>query len=309
MSSEANTIGHVRVGAAVGGALRLLVRRPFSVLAWGLFTTLAGFVPLSVILVSVLPGARAAAQSAAMTGQITATTAIWVQMAAAGVFAGLVAVVVLAVMDAAVYRAVLEPDNRGFFYLKLRRRELSIVGHFLIQAVLWAVLIAVASIPAAWVIGFIANTVGRSLAVLVSLVIALAAGFLFGIVGLRLSLAGPIAFDRGGIGGLASSWRATRDGFGPILAVTIFIGLIVWLWTYLLFALGHVTLISAATEWCADPTLERRAELVAILTLYFGVARVLVTAPGALICRQLSPARAAPVTTAPATKRQPLTLS
>ena len=302
-------MGHVRVGAAVGGALRLIVRRPFSVLAWGLFTTLAGFVPLSVILVQVLPGAQAAAQSAAMTGQVTATTAIWIQMAAAVVFAGLVAIVVLAVMDAAVYRAVLEPDNRGFFYLRLRRRELSLIGHFLLQTLLWAALIAVASAPAAWVIGLIANTFGRSLAVLVSLIIALAAGFVFGIVGLRLSLAGPIAFDRSGAVGLASSWRATRDGFGPILAVTIFVSLIVWLWTYLMFALTHLTLFSAAAEWCAAPALERRAELVAILTLYFGVARVLVTAPGALICRQLSPARTTPAASSPATKRPPFALS
>jgi hypothetical protein len=308
MSNAAKATGQVRVGGAVGATLRLIVRRPFSVLAWGLFTTLAGFAPLSVIALANVPSAMAAGRAAAMAGQVTASSALLIHIAAAGVLAGLLAMIVLAVVDAAVYRAVLEPDNRGFFYLKVRRRELDMVGHFLAQTLLWAVLIAIAAIPIAWLIGLIANTMGRGLAVLVALIGALIGGYLFAIFGLRLFLAGPITFDRGEIG-LVSSWRATRDRLGPILGVAVVTGLILWLCTYLLLAIGHLTLFSAAKEWAAGPTIARRAELVAILSLYLGVARVLVVAPAVVICRQISPTDAAVAAPAPAAKRQPLALS
>jgi len=279
----------VRVGGAVGGALLLVVRRPFSVLAWGLFTTLAGFAPLSVIALANIPSAVAAARSAAMAGQVTAPTLLLTHLAAAGVLAGLLAVVVLAVVDTAVYRAVLEPDNRGLFYLKLRRRELDLVGHFLAQIVLWAALIMISALPVVWTIGLIANTMGRGLAVLVALIAAIGLGYALAILGLRLFLAGPITFDRAEFG-LASSWRMTRDRLGPIFGVAVITGVMLWGWTYLLFAFGHLTLVSAATEWVSGPTTWRRVELVAILALYLGVARVLVAAPAAVICRQILPA-------------------
>jgi hypothetical protein len=286
MSNAVKATGQVRVGGAVGATLRLLVRRPFSVLAWGLFTTLAGFAPISVIALANIPSAMAAAQAAASAGQLTASSVLLVHMAAALVLAGLVSIVVLAIVDAAVYRAALEPDNRGLFYLKVRRRELEMVGHFLAQIILWAAVIAIAAIPAAWIIGLIANAAGRGLAVLVALIIAIGLGYALAILGLRLFLAGPITFDRAEFG-LASSWDVTRDRLGPIFAVAAITIVMLWGWTWLLFAFGHLTLVSAAKEWVSPLPLARRAELVAILTLYLGVARVLVAAPAAIICRQV----------------------
>jgi len=296
------------VSGAIGATLRLIVRRPFSVLAWGLVTTLAGFAPISMIALANIPSAMAAAQAAAMAGQVTASSALLTHMTAACVLAGLLAMVVLAVVDAAVYRAVLEPDNRGFFYLRVRRRELGLVVHFLAQTLLWAVLLVIAAIPAAWIIGLIAHAAGRGLAVLVTLIAALTLGYAMAILALRLFLAGPITFERAAFG-LTSSWRATRDRLGPILGVAVITVLMLWLWTWLLFAIGHLTMTSAAAEWVAGPTIERRAELIAILTLYFGVVRVLVVAPAAVICRQiLSSDDSAPAPVLPA-KRQQLALS
>jgi len=237
MSSETKSTGQVRVGAVVGGALKLIVRRPFSVFAWGLFTTLVGFAPLSVIFLTILPHADAAARAADMAGQVAASSAALIQIVAAYFLAGLLAVVTLGVVDAAVYRAVLEPENRGFFYLKVRRRELDLVSLYLLQALLWTVLAAAVAVPAAWIIGVTVNTMGRSWAVLVTLVAALAVGFVFAILALRLSLSGPMSFALGG--DLRSSWRASRDRFGSILAVAIIVGLVLWLWTFLLLAVGH----------------------------------------------------------------------
>jgi len=281
MSAEAKSTGEVRVGGAVGATLGLIVRRPFSVLAWGLVTTLLGFAPLSMIALANVPSAVAAAQAAAAAGQVTAPSALLTHMAAAGVLAALLAMVVLAVVDAAVYRAVLEPDNRGFFYLKLRRRELGLVGHFLAQTLLWATLVVLAAVPTVWLITLIATSVGRGLAVLVALIAGLGVGYALAIMGLRLFLAGPITFDRAEFG-LASSWDVTRFRLAPILGVAVITVLMLWFWTWLLSAVAHMTMVSAATEWVAGPTLMRRAELIAILTLYFGVVRVLVVAPAAL---------------------------
>jgi len=309
MARETNNTGRVRVGGAVGGALFLIVRRPFSMLAWGLVTTLAAFVPISMIALTILPAAQSAADSAAMAGQVTASNTALIQGAAALVLAILLLIVVAAVVDAAVFRAVLEPKNRGFFYLKVRRRELGLVGHFLVQVILWGGLIAASAIPAAWVIGFTVNTLGRSSAVLISVIAALVAAFVFGILAVRMFLAGPITFDRGEIG-IASSWRATRDRFAPIFGVGAIVLVLVWLWTFLFSAFGHLTLASAAAEWVSNIAPERRLELVAILSLYFGVARVLAAAPGVLICRQLSPAAQPAISPTPKSAAgQPLSLA
>jgi len=288
MATIGQTQGELRVLATVGGTLRLLVRRPFSVLAWGLFTTLVGFAPLSTIGLANIPSALAAAQAAAMAGEITAPAALLAHLAAAVVLAGLLTMLVFAIVGAAIYRAVLEPDNRGLFHMKFGRRELGLVGHYLAQTVLWAGLIVVVLIPTAWVIGLIANTAGRGLAVLIAIILALGVGYGAIIVGLRLFLGGPITFDRAEFG-LVSSWGVTRDRLGPILGVAVVMGGLLWLWSYLLLAVAHLTLIGAATEWAAGPTIERRAELVAILSVYLGVLRVLVAAPPAVICREILP--------------------
>jgi len=281
----------VRVGGAVGGALRLIARRPFSVLAWGLFTTLVGFAPIAVILNRILPADEAAAQVSAQvatgSGPAGAGASLFAPTLAAYALAGLLAIVTLAVVDAAIYRAVLEPDNRGAFSLKLRRRELSLVVLHGVQALLWSVLIVAAAIPAAWIIGVTANTVGRSWAVLVTLVAALIVGFVFGVMALRLSLAGPLTFDRNRIS-LATSWRATGDQFGAILAVAIIVCLILWLWTYLGLVVAHIVLDGAAFDLIASLRDGQWIVLTGLLSLYFGVCRVLIAAPAALICRQLA---------------------
>jgi hypothetical protein len=286
MATIGQSRSEVRVLATVGGTLGLLVRRPFSVLAWGLFTVLVGFAPLSTIGLANIPSALAAAQAAAMAGEVTAPTALLVHLAAAGALAGLLTMLVFAIVGAAVYRAVLEPDNRGLFHMKLGRRELGLVGHYLAQSLLWAGLVMAVLVPSAWVIGLIANTAGRGLAVLIALIVALGLGYAAAIVGLRLFLAGPITFDRAEFG-LLSSWGVTRDRLAPILGVAVLMAVLLWLWSYLFSALAHLTLVSAATEWAAGPTMERRVELVAILSLYLGVVRVLIAAPPAVICREI----------------------
>jgi hypothetical protein len=289
MSDQARFSGQVRVLATVGGTLRLLLRRPFSVLAWGLFTTLVGFAPLSLIGLANVPSALAAAQTAALAGEVTASTALLTHLVAAGVLAALLTMLVFAIVGAAVYRAVLEPDNRGLFHMKLGRRELGLVGHYLAQSILWLGLVVAVLVPTAWAIGLIANTAGRGLAVLIALILALGIGYGAVIVGLRLFLGGPITFDRAEFG-LVSSWGVTRNRLGPILGVAVVMALLLWLWSDLFYTVAHLTLVSAAAEWAAGPTIERRVELVAILSLYLGVVRVLVAAPPAVICREILPA-------------------
>ena len=255
------------------------------------------------------PVSRAALpEAAALAGQVTASSALLVHLAAALVLAGLLAIVVLAIVDAAVYRAALEPDNRGLFYLKVRRRELEMVGHFLAQTLLWAALVLAAVLPMAWIIGLIANTAGRGLAVLVALVLVIGAGYALVMFGLRLFLAGPVTFDRAEFG-LATSWGLTRDRLGPIFIVAAVMLLLLWLWTYGLYAFGHMTIISAAKEWVGAVTWRRRLEMIGILSLYFGVARVLVAAPAAMICRQVLPDAANVPAAVHAARHQPLALS
>lgn len=288
MAAIGQTRTEVRVTAVIGGALGLLVRRPFSVLAWGLFTTVFAVAPISFILLVLLPRTEGAAQAAALAGHSTPAIALVIKLVAAYALAGLLALVTLAVVDTAVYRAVLEPESRGLFYLRMRKRELALVRVHLIQAVLWAVVLAVAALPLAWLIGATTNALGRSWAVLIGLVIALAAAFVFFIVGLRLSLSGPSAFAHGRET-LTRSWRMTRGRLAPIVVTAVVMAILLSLGAYAMQAALHLSPFGAAAALTRGGDLAPLAIVVGVLVVYLGVARVLVAAPAALIYRQLDP--------------------
>ena len=296
MASIGQTRGEVRVGAVIGGALGLIVRRPFSVLAWGLYTLLFAVLPIGFVLLVLLPGMEKAAQAAMIAGQSAPRPVVLIQLAGAYALIGLLLLVTLAVVDTAVYRAVLESDNRGLFYLRLRRRELSLVRVHLVQALSWAVLLAVAAVPMAWLMGAATNGLGRSWAVLIGVVVGLVATFIFGLVGLRLSLAGPGAFANGRQS-LVKSWRMTRERLGPILITAAIMSVILWFGAYLVQAAVHLSPVGAAAvlarEGARGGDLKRLAIIAGALVVYLGVARALIAAPAALIWRQLTPAPAA----------------
>ena len=298
MATIGQTRAEVRVGAVIGGALSLIARRPFSVLAWGLFTTVFAVAPISFILLVMSPHMQGAAQAAALAGRSAPALAELIRLAAAYVLAGLLALVTLAVVDTAVYRAVLEPDNRGLFYLRMRRRELALVRVHLIQAVSWAVVLVAAAVPLAWLIGATTSALGRSWAVLIGLIIALIAAFIFAIVGLRLSLAGPSAFAHGRET-LTRSWRMTRDRLGPIVVTAVVMTIVLTLGAYAVQAAVHLSPLGAAAALGEGGDLTRQAIVAGVLVVYLGVARVLVAAPAALIYRQLTPSPEPGAETAP----------
>jgi len=299
MASIGQTQGEVRLGAVIGGAFGLVVRRPFSVLAWGLYTLVFAVLPIGFILLVLLPGMEGAARTAAIAGQLVLQPVVLIRLVGAYALIGLLLLVTLAVVDTAVYRAVLEPDNRGLFYLRLRRRELSLLRVHLVQALSWAGVLIVAAVPMAWLIGVATNALGRSWAVLIGVVVALIAAFVFGIIGLRLSLSGPGAFANGRQS-LVKSWRMTRDRLGPILVTAAVMSVILWLGAYLVQAAVHLSPFGAAAVLARDGPhgggsggdLKQLAIIAGTLVVYLGVARVLIAAPAALIYRQLTPAPA-----------------
>ncbi len=301
MASIGQTQNEVRVGAVIGGAFALLVRRPFSVLAWGLYTLVFAVLPISFILLVLLPGMENTARAAVIAGQSILQPAVLIRLAGAYALIGLLLLVTLAVVDTAVFRAVLEPDNRGLFYLRLRRRELSLLRVHLVQALSWAGLLIVAAVPLAWLMGAATNAFGRSWAVLIGVAAVLVAACIIGLIGLRLSLAGPDAFAIGRQS-LLKSWRMTRDRLGPILVTAVVMSAVLWLGAYLVQAAVQLSPFGAAAALIRDPRSsdpERLAIIAATMVVYLGVARVLIAAPAALIYRQLAPAPDPEVETAP----------
>jgi hypothetical protein len=99
-----------------------------------------------------------------------------------------------AVVNAAVYRAVIEPRNRGFAYLRFGMREIWLIVLYLAQFLLWFAMIVAAVIAVAIIAGLTGHFAGRSWGVLAGVVAGLLAAFTLIVVALRLSMAAPTSF-------------------------------------------------------------------------------------------------------------------
>jgi hypothetical protein len=129
------------------------------------------------------------------------------------------ALIFQSVLVGAVFRAVLEPENSAFAYLRLGGQELWLALVYFVQMLLFIVFYFAAAI----VVGVVAAVGGRSgfggllifLAVLASL-----AALIYLLV--RFSLAGPASFEERRFA-LFDSWSLTRGSAGPLFLVALVI--------------------------------------------------------------------------------------
>lgn len=154
-----------------------------------------------------------------------------------------------AVVNAAVYRAVLRPQDRGFAYLRLGWDELRQLGSIVL---LWLTLIGagiLAGIATAILIVIGAVVAGLftqggdggrgplvALAVFLPMIALLA---FFCALGVRLSLAGPMTFAQRRVR-VTGSWTLTRGYFWPMFGAYLLAGILMLLaaLAMLLLALG-----------------------------------------------------------------------
>lgn len=155
-------------------------------------------------------------------------------------------VVFFAVINCAIYRAVLRPFESGAGYLRLGRDELRMVvviaGLFLIWlAALFVVTVVVTF--AAGTIGVFGGGAGALLGVVVDLAIFCVAVWVL----VRLSLAGPMTFDQRRLV-ILGSWSFTRGSVGPLvgayLLATVLGGVIVLLMMVISSAIVAVSILA-----------------------------------------------------------------
>jgi hypothetical protein len=252
---------------------RLVRRRPVSFLAWAVIRTLLAYGPLVFLLWRYLP--ETIAEFAAMARPRADFAAVWPHMMQtelhllALLAPWIVWIFLLTrVFYAAVYRAVLEPTDRGFAYLRVGGDELRLVLLNLIFAVLGLVFLLVLCIAgAAIVMG------GRQLAqpweglLDVMGIVLLVCVWIY--VAVRLTLAAPMTFARKELQ-IFDSWGLTRGSvwrlLGMILLIALFIMAAGMVFSAVRNAFVYGTLLPAAPDFVhAQPGVDAAARLWASL--------------------------------------------
>lgn len=299
------------VGEAIGSGFRLIRHEPKTMLIW-----IAAYAALVVaqygVMWSVMPDmlgyyqAMGRGMDGSEAGQAEALALASRMMAFAPIMF-LVGLVVIAVMQGAIFRAVLHPEDRRFAYLRFGRGELWLL---LSTLLVWIVIVVVyvVLVLLAGVIGGVAGvalSAADPAAAAVPIVVAILACVLLTLlVALRLSLALPMSHDQQRLV-VFEGWRLTKGASLKLLLTGIALVAIVILVEVLIFALLGIVLIVASGLGSLQaafeaPTAELASRLVlwipviAVLFAAFGVAMyTIMIAPLADIYRQLT-ASAAP---------------
>jgi hypothetical protein len=230
-------------GQALGAGFRVIGRKPLAVVIWAAVYLLLVALPALALAAFVLPQTVAAYQQMAVhvgppdPAQMMALRsrtfglqpAIW-----------LLSVVANTVVIAAIFRAVLEPGNSRWGYLRLSGRELWLGLTYLVILVMSLIMIFVLALPigiGAAVVAAVGEHGGATGggAVLLALVGLVGAGVIVWVL-LRLSMALPMSFAQGRFL-LYESWEVTRGH-----ALKIFL---VFLVLWIALAVVEAALVSA----------------------------------------------------------------
>ena len=243
-------------GAATSG-FGLIGREPLAVLVWGLVVLVVLVLPCFGLVWAVFPDVVSFAKlTEAPAGDPSGQAALsqMMQLQSKVMLFNLIYLVggtgVKAVLAAAVFRAVLEPGQKGFAYLKLGAQELwlalvSLVMGILAYMACMAAMIVVAICAA---IAYFAGVqsgqaAGIGASILVAVVLGLAAAGLLVWAMLRLSMAGPMSFSERKFL-LFESWTFTQGQAWPLLGMTLLLGLIIVALELVLYAVFGVGLFA-----------------------------------------------------------------
>ena len=213
-------------------------REPLAVLVWGLLVLVVFLLPLIALswgaMSQFMTFAQAASQAAnsdpAMMSQIMRLQS---QILGLDLVGALFGVALYAVIGGAVFRIVLEPERKGFFFLRVGAQELWLALLFLTQMVLAYIVLFVATLAVILLTGLSyaigssgGSMAGTATAVLVGVIAGLGAFGALIWVGLRLSMAAPLTFTERQFR-LFESWDFTRGQSWRLLGMTALVVLII----------------------------------------------------------------------------------
>ncbi len=243
-------------GAATSG-FGLIGREPLAVLVWGLVVLVALVLPCFGLVWMVFPDFVSFAKlTEAPGGDPSGQAAIsqMMQLQSKMMLFNLLYWVggtgVKAVLAAAVFRAVLEPGQKGFAYLKLGAQELWLALVSLVMGILAyvacmaaAVLVAICAAIAYFAGAQSGTAAGVGACIQVAVVLGPAAAGVLIWALLRLSMAGPMSFSERKFL-LFESWTFTRGQAWPLLGMTLLLGLIIVALELVLYAVFGVGLFA-----------------------------------------------------------------
>ncbi|HEX5265001.1 MAG TPA: hypothetical protein VFW13_15830 [Phenylobacterium sp.] len=228
-------MGDFSTGSAIGAGFRLLAREPLAFLAWALAYLLIGVLPQIGVFALILPEwlrlTQEIASSASVNSPLPPTEMFraQAQMMQLQPISWLAGIASQALVLSAIYRAVLFPEDRRFFYLRLSMREVWLGLVMLVLFVMIAMLFFVIMLPLAVIGGIVSAFAQDAPAVgllIVPVVIAAIAVVVW--VLLRLSLATPMSFAQRGFR-LYESWSLTRGHAAKMFLVALALAIVLWL--------------------------------------------------------------------------------
>ena len=195
---------------------RIIRREPVTVLIWAALLLVLSFALTAVMAPMVrdmtsnlTPGAKSPAVQLALFGNLGRIYLVAIP----------IELIMLSVFSAAVYRAILRPEDNGLARLRFGADELRLIGLYLLLGlflfVVFVVLALVAALLAGGVIAVTRSSGNAGIGLTVVIIyLALIAGW--ALLGVKLSFAGPMTFAQKRIR-LFSSWNATKGKFWPLL--------------------------------------------------------------------------------------------
>jgi len=188
-------------GKAVASGFRLIGREPLAILA------LAGVYLVLSVLPQVGIWPKMAKLMETPLGEVDPAliTELNASMAAYQPMILLFSILMYTLLYGAIYRAILEPDNRRYFYLRLGMQELWMLLSSAVALILAVIAIIVAAIP----IGILGAGGQGVAATGLTFLLGFAVFLLFFWLAMRFALVGPMAFAQRRFV-LLDSWRLTK---------------------------------------------------------------------------------------------------
>ena len=209
-----------------------------SVLAWGLVYLILGVVPAGLFMRAMFADWLGVMHQVWQPGAFRDPTAMQAAMAPMQARMMLFQPLMLlgslaarAVLSGAVFRAVLEPENRGFAYLRLGGRELwlgllNLVAGILAGFLIFAVVLAAAIVAVVLAVGLRAAQVQGPWIGLAEAPVVIAAVLVILWVCARFALAGPMTFAEREFR-LFESWNLTKGIGWKLLGLAVLLSLVV----------------------------------------------------------------------------------